>query len=72
MLGTDRRRASHYYSRATNQIVVVDTADLVTRYDLGRHSLLTWVTYVALECGWYELDDAEWFVDRLAEALVRP
>ena len=72
VLGTDRRRAIHYYSRATNQIVVVDTADLVNRYDLSRHSLLTWVTYIALECGWHDLDDAEWFLDRLAEALVRP
>lgn len=71
MLGTDRRRATHYYSRATNQVVVVATADLVNRYNLGRHSLLTWVTYIALNCGLHALDDAKWFLELLAEALVR-
>lgn len=70
VLGTDGEHATHYYSRAMNRVIVVDTADLVRRYDLGDHSLLTWVVYVSLETGWHELDDAEWFLDCLAEALM--
>ena len=71
VLGIDGERATHYYSQAANRIIVVDTADLVRRYHLRHHSLLTWVTYVSVESGWRDLCDAEWFLERLVEALVR-
>ena len=70
LLGTDGKRATHYYSRSRNRVIVIDTADLVTRYDLRHRSLLTWVTYIALADGWHELTNPNWFVERLAEAVV--
>ena len=71
VLGTDGERATHYYSRAANRITVIDTADLVRRYDLGDYSLLAWVTYVSAERGWHELDCAERFLDRLATLMCQ-
>ena len=70
VLGTDGERATLYFSRAANRIIVVDTADLVRRYDLRHHSLLTWVTYVSVEWGWHDLNRAEWFLERIAETVV--
>ena len=70
VLGTDGLRSTHYYSRETNQVIIVDTRDIVTWYDLGRHSILTWVTVVASICGWRDLSHAEWFLELLAEGVV--
>jgi len=70
VLGTDGTRATHYYSHETNQVVIVDTRDLVIRYDIGPQSLLAWVTLVASTCGWRDLSHAEWFLELLAEGLV--
>jgi hypothetical protein len=71
ILGTDSDRATHYYSQTANTVVVVDTADLVERHELGAYSLLTWVTYIAHERGWRELREAEQFIELLADAVIR-
>ena len=42
LLGTDGRKAAHYYSETANTIVVVDSADLIgQRWSPGEHSLTT-------------------------------
>lgn len=69
VLGTDGDRATHYYSRSTNTVTVIDTADLVHYHDLGTHSLVAWVTIIAQECGWRDLRNAEWFLEILADTV---
>jgi hypothetical protein len=69
VLGTDRHGATHFFSRRTDTVTVVDTVDLVQRYDLSSHSLATWVTVIAQECGWHDLSNAEMFVKILAESV---
>ena len=69
VLGRDRDGATHFFSRSTNTITVVGTLDLNQRYDLSAHSLATWVTVIAQECGWRNLSNAEMFVEILAETV---
>lgn len=67
VLGTDGHGATHLFSRSTNTVTVVDTPDLVDRYDLSTHSVVAWVTITAQEWGWHDLPNAEMFVEILAE-----
>lgn len=69
VLGKDRHGATHFFSRDTNTVTVVDTIDLIQRYDLSSHSLVTWVTVIAQECGWRDLSNAEMFVEILADTV---
>jgi hypothetical protein len=69
-LGTDGKHGTHFYSRAANTVVVVDSADLIARrQQLADRSLTAWVTYVATEHGWRELRHAESFVEMPANSL---
>jgi hypothetical protein len=70
LLGTDGRKAAHYYSETANTVVVVDSADLIDqRWSLGDRSLTAWVVHVALEYGWDDLRNAEAFLERVATSL---
>lgn len=68
-LGTDGHGATHLFSRSTQTITVVDTAEVIDRYDLDTHSLVAWVTITAHDYGWDDLHNAEMFVEILAESV---
>lgn len=69
VLGRDRQGALHLFSRNTRTITVVDTAELIQRYDLSSHSLDTWVTIIAQDPGWRDLYTAEMFLEILADSV---
>lgn len=69
VLGRDRQGALHLFSRNTRSITVVDTAELIQRYDLTSHSLDTWVTIIAQDPGWRDLYNAEMFLEILADTV---
>ena len=67
-LGVDRDGAIHLFSRSTNMVTVIDTADRVEQYELRFYSVVAWVTVIAQERGWRTLHEAEMFVEILAES----
>lgn len=69
VLGIDRQGATHLFSRGTETVILVATTDLIERFDLSNHSLASWVTITAQECGWRDLRDAEMFVEILADTV---